>query len=259
MSNSCPTDFIEFANKLADASGVILRDYFRKPISVTQKLDQTPVSIADQEVEKRIRQLISETYPDHGVWGEEQGVDKQDAEFLWVIDPIDGTKSYLAGRPIFGTLISLVCHGKPILGIIDQPILNERWQGMSGFKTRFNNTEVSTRNCSNIENATLSATSPDMFNQKEKLNFLELSGNVSMTIYGGDCYSYGLLANGLIDLIVEADLKPYDFCALVPIIMGAGGSITDWQGNELNIRSDGRIIAAGNSELIPQVKAVLTG
>ena len=98
-----------------------------------------------------------------------------------------------------------------------------------------------------------------MFNQEEKLNFLELSGNVSMTIYGGDCYSYGLLANGLIDLIVEADLKPYDFCALVPIIMGAGGSITDWQGKELNIRSDGRIIAAGNSELIPQVKAVLTG
>jgi histidinol phosphatase-like enzyme (inositol monophosphatase family) len=257
MVNKCPQQFVDFAGSLADASGPILSRHFRTSLPVDTKPDQTPVSIADRDAEQIMRTRISERYPDHGIVGEEYGNDRTDAEYVWVLDPIDGTKAYLAGKPLFGTLIALLQGGIPILGVIDQPILGERWLGASGRQTTFNGTDVTTRECPCLENATLNATSPDLFEDTDNSRFMELSETVTMTMYGGDCYAYGLLASGHIDLVVEADLKPYDFFALVPVVSGAGGRMTDWQGKTLTMESDGRIIATGDATILPQVTGIL--
>ena len=234
-------------------------NYFRQKLDIETKKDETPVTIADKEAELNIRKLIHDKYPTHGILGEEQGLENPKAEYLWIIDPIDGTKSYLAGKPMFGTLISLAHQGRPILGIIDQPFLNERWQGAIGYKTVYNNSETTTRTCPDLTKATLNSTSPEMFSKTEYRKFFRLSEQVLMTMYGGDCYAYGLLANGYIDLIIEADLKPYDFCALVPIVIGAGGAIIDWQGQAIDINSDGRVIASGDPKIISEATKILTG
>ncbi len=257
MVNTCPQEFIEFAGSLADAAGPILQQHFRKAVPVDTKSDKTPVSIADRDAEQAMRQLMANRYPDHGILGEEHGIDRIDAEYLWVLDPIDGTKAYLAGKPLFGTLIALLQNGVPILGIIDQPILGERWLGATGRRTTFNGTDAVTRRCTNLENASLNATSPDMFAGSDNTRFETLASKTSMTMFGGDCYAYGLLASGHIDLIIEADLKPYDFFALIPVVSGAGGSMTDWTGNILDMQSDGRIIATGDATILPQVTSIL--
>ena len=259
MPITCPQEFINFAGLLADTAGPILRRHFRTQVLVDRKSDQTPVSIADRDAEKAMRKMISETYPGHGILGEEHGIEGIEKEYIWVLDPIDGTAAYLAGKPQFGTLIALVHRGKPILGIIDQPILGERWLGAVGHITTFNGAKTAPRRCSKLEKATLNTTSPDMFEGPNSNKFSKLSERVAMTMYGGDCYAYGLLASGHIDLIVEADLKPYDFCALTPIINGAGGSVTDWQGHVLNINSDGRIVASGDAAILAQAIEVLKG
>ncbi|NKB19077.1 MAG: histidinol-phosphatase [Alphaproteobacteria bacterium] len=257
MVNTCPQEFSEFAGSLADSAGPILRRHFRTAVAVDTKPDQTPVSIADRDAEQAMRQLITQQYPEHGIFGEEHGMDRTDAEYVWVLDPIDGTKAYLAGKPLFGTLIALLKNGTPILGLIDQPVLGERWLGAIGQHTTFNGASVTTRQCSTPGKATLNATSPDMFDGSDNAQFSGLSEEVAMTMYGGDCYAYGLLANGHIDLIVEADLKPYDFFALIPVISGAGGSMTDWQGDVLDMESDGRIIATGDATVLPQIIDIL--
>jgi inositol-phosphate phosphatase/L-galactose 1-phosphate phosphatase/histidinol-phosphatase len=257
MVNTCPQEFIDFAGFLADAAGPILCRHFRTSVLVDTKPDQTPVSIADRDAEQAMRTLIIDRYPDHGIVGEEYGTSHTDAEYVWVLDPIDGTKAYLAGKPLFGTLIALLHNGAPILGVINQPILGERWLGASGWQTTFNGADVTTRPCAKLEKATLNATSPDMFEGPDSTQFGELSERVAMTMYGGDCYAYGLLAGGHIDLVVEADLKPHDFFALIPVISGSGGSMTDWQGNTLNMESDGRIIATGDATVLPQITGIL--
>ena len=259
MPITCPQEFINFAGLLADTAGPILRRHFRTQVLVDTKLDQTPVSIADRDAEKAMRRMISETYPGHGILGEEHGIEGIEKEYIWVLDPIDGTAAYLAGKPQFGTLIALVHRGEPIIGIIDQPILGERWLGAKGQITTFNGAKTATRRCSKLKEANLNTTSPDMFEDQNSDGFSKLSERVAMTMYGGDCYAYGLLASGHIDLIVEADLKPYDFCALIPIINGAGGSITDWQGALLNMKSDGRVVASGDNKILAQTIKVLKG
>ena len=259
MPITCPQEFINFADLLADAAGPILRRHFRTQVPVDKKSDQTPVSIADRDAEEAMRKMISETYPGHGILGEEHGIEGIEQEYIWVLDPIDGTAAYLAGKPQFGTLIALVHRGDPIMGIIDQPILGERWLGAVGHITTLNGAKAATRRCSKLEKANLNATSPDMFEGQNSVGFSKLSERVAMTMYGGDCYAYGLLTSGHIDLIVEADLKPYDFCALIPIINGAGGSITDWQGHLLNLNSDGRVVASGDAAILAQAIEVLKG
>ena len=259
MPITCPQEFIDFAGVLADTAGPTVRRHFRTQVSVDKKPDQTPVSIADRDAEQAMRQLISETYPEHGIFGEEHGIEGLEKEYIWVLDPIDGTVAYLAGKPQFGTLIALVYRGTPITGIIDQPVLGERWLGAMGHITTLNGVEATTRKCSELKKASLNATSPDMFEGQNSVKVSKLSGDVAVTMYGGDCYAYGLLASGHIDLIVEAGLKPYDFCALMPIINGAGGSITDWQGHLLNINSDGRVVASGDAAILSQAIEVLKG
>ena len=195
-----------------------------------------------------MRAIIEAEYPDHGIIGEEMGDLRPDAEFVWVLDPIDGTQSFITGKPIFGTLIGLARDGAPILGVIDQSILGERWTGAAGRPTTFNGEEIHTRDCARLADAWLDATSPEIFGGGDDwAAFKRLRNDVKHPGYGADCYAYGLLASGFIDLVAEAGLKPYDFTALAPIVEGAGGKITDWAGARLTLRSDGRVLAAGDA------------
>jgi histidinol phosphatase-like enzyme (inositol monophosphatase family) len=242
----CPPDFVGFAVRLADAAGAIVRKYYRRPLAVERKSDASPVTIADREAEEALRRAVRAAYPDHGIDGEEFPGERLDAEFVWHLDPIDGTKSFVVGRPLFGTLIALTRAGRPILGVIDQCILRERWLGAAGQGSTWNGRPIRVRSCPTLDEAVLSLTSPQMFSAAERAAVARLEGAVRFPVYGGDCYAYGLLAMGWIDLIVEADLDAHDFMALVPVIEGAGGVVTDWQGAVLTPVSDGRIIAAGD-------------
>jgi histidinol phosphatase-like enzyme (inositol monophosphatase family) len=257
MADDCPAALVDFAGRLADASGVVIKRHFRTRVEVERKTDETPVTIADRESETAMRRLINETHPDHGIIGEEQGAERKDAALVWVLDPIDGTRAFIAGKPIFGTLIALVRDGIPILGVIDCPALGERWIGSAGRHTTFNGEEIEVRRCGALIDAVLNTTSPDLFTGNDAASFARLSGAVAHTQYGGDCYGYGLLASGFMDLVAEADLKPHDFCALVPVVEGAGGTITDWQGGALSLSSDGRVIAAGDPALHARALEVL--
>lgn len=243
------TEARELAIRLADAAGSVALKYFRSPLNIESKDDDSPVTIADREAEQVVRAMIAEAYPDHGILGEEFGNHRIDAEYVWVVDPIDGTASFVTGKPLFGTLISLLQDGEPIIGVIDMPALGERWIGCNGQPTVFAGTNVSVRSCANLKDAWLSATSPQMFPSGDFKKFEALRMLCYRTVYGADCYAYGLLASGTLDLVVEATMGVYDYCALAPVVIGAGGVMTDWHGDPLSINSDGRVIAAGDPRM----------
>jgi inositol-phosphate phosphatase / L-galactose 1-phosphate phosphatase / histidinol-phosphatase len=253
-----PHEHLAFAHELADAAGAVLRRYYRAPISVEYKADESPVTIADREAERAMRDLIRARLPEHGIEGEEFAIEHDGAELVWSLDPIDGTKAFVIGRPTFGTLISLLRHGEPVLGIIDQCVLGERWVGAAGQPSTFNQGAISVRACPDLAHAVLCSTSPDMFKAaEEQAAFARLVQAVKFSVYGGDCYAYGLLAMGGVDVVVEADLDLHDFAALVPVIQGAGGFITDWLGRPLKRGSGGRVVAAGDRRVHEQALALL--
>lgn len=257
MSERCPAPFVALAQTMADQSGAVLRRYFRQPLTIDAKADLSPVTIADREVEGLVRAAIAATFPEHGILGEEYGATRTDAEYVWVVDPIDGTKSFMTGKATFGTLIALTRHGRPILGIIDQPIIGERWLGVAGEPATFNGKPASVRPCPRLADATLYATSPHMFVGDDAVAFQRLVSAVKYPLYGADCYAYGLLACGFTDLVCEASLQPYDYCALAPVVEGAGGVITDWEGRPVTIASGSRILAAGDASLHGAARALL--
>jgi inositol-phosphate phosphatase/L-galactose 1-phosphate phosphatase/histidinol-phosphatase len=249
-AEACPREFVDLAGRLADAAGPIVRGYFRAGTEIHDKADATPVTAADREAETAMRALIEAEFPGHGILGEEFGPVREDAEFVWVLDPIDGTKSFVTGKPLFGILIGLARAGLPILGIIEQPVLGERWIGAAGMRTTFNGRPAHTRSCGALGDAWLYATSPEMFGEGEDFAaFGRLKRAVKHPVYGADCYAYGLLAAGFVDLVCEAALKPFDFTAIVPIVAGAGGVMTDWAGADLTLASDGRVLAAGDGAI----------
>ena len=251
---------LALAESLADAARAVIRRYFRRPLAVEDKSDLSPVTIADRESEAAMRRLIEERFPEHGILGEEHGSLRADAEHLWVLDPIDGTKSFNSGIPLFGTLIALLHRGRPVLGVIDQPILAERWIGAAGRPTTLNGARVETRRCAALAAATLFSTAPEsMFAGADAVGFARLRGAVKLTRTGADCYAYAQLASGFVDLVVEAQMKPYDYCALVPVIAGAGGVITDWRGEALGLQSDGRVFACGDPARATEARALLAG
>lgn len=251
-------DDIALAARLADAAGAVIRPFFRAHYSVEAKADATPVTEADRAAEAAIRAVLEIERPGDGIIGEEYGVTREGAERRWVLDPIDGTRSFMTGRPIFGTLIALIEGETPMLGIIDQPISRERWIGARGQPTLFNGAPARTRDCALLADAHLGTTSPYLFDTTTRRGFeraaAAAAGNV---VLGGDCYSYGLLALGQLDLVIESGLKLYDFAALVPIVEGAGGRMCDWRGAPLDASSDGRVIAAGDAGLIEQILPIL--
>lgn len=257
MADAVPEAYVALAGRLADAAGEKIRPYFRTRVAFDAKADSTPVTAADRAAERAMRELIAREAPGHGVIGEEEGHENADAEWVWCLDPIDGTKAFISGKPMFGTLVSLVHRGTPVLGIIDQPVSRERWLGIAGRKTTFNGAPCAVRKCPALKDALLNATTPEMFAGPDAAAFARLVKSVRHAMYGGDCYAYGLLAAGHLDLVVECDLKPWDFCALAPIVAGAGGRMVDWQGAPLALGSDGRVIAAGDPALIGPALASL--
>lgn len=245
------------AVELADAAGEAIRPYFRQPIRVDDKPDLSPVTAADRAAEAAMRRLIAARFPDHGIIGEEYGPEREEAEFVWVLDPIDGTKSFISGVPLFGTLVALTRHGRPILGIIDQPISHERWIGAEARPTLLNGVPIHARPCADLAGATVFSTSPDMFKGADADAHRRVAAAAKLVRFGADCYAYGLVALGFVDCVVEASNKIYDFAAVGPVVEGAGGVITDWQGQPLGIGSDGRVVAAGDRRVHNEVLALL--
>ncbi|PPR30349.1 MAG: Fructose-1,6-bisphosphatase/inositol-1-monophosphatase [Alphaproteobacteria bacterium MarineAlpha6_Bin6] len=249
--------YLKIAHECAEASGKIIKKYFRKKVKIEIKNDNTPVTKADKEAEKKIRDIIRKKSPECGYFGEETGKYNIDNEYTWVIDPIDGTKSFITGKPLFGTLIGLMKNNRPYLGVLNQPILKERWVGIANKESRFNNVKVKTRNCKKLKGSKMYATSPMMFVGKNQKVYRNVRAKIGETLFGADCYAHGLMASGFIDVLLEANLKPYDYIASAAIVSGAGGKFTDWQGNELNLKSDGRIIAAGDAKIHNQLIKVI--
>lgn len=251
--------FAALAERLADAVRPVTLAHFRAGVAYDVKADTSPVTVADREAETVMRRLIAESYPDHGILGEEHGAEHLGATYVWVLDPIDGTKSFVTGKPLFGTLIALLRDGRPIVGVIDMPALDERWLGVEGRPTTFGGRQVRARTCDGLAHAWLYATSPQMFGSGEVVAFERLRSACYAAVWGADLYAYGLLASGRVDLVCEASLKPYDYCAVVPVIEGAGGIITDWQGAPLGLHSGGRALAAGDARLHEMARELLAG
>ena len=259
---ACPEPLVSLAESLAEAARTEIRPHYRVPQQVEDKPDASPVTAIDRAAEAAMRRLIEAAEPGHGVIGEEYGADRPEAEFVWVLDPIDGTKRFITGIPLFGTLIALLHRGVPLLGVVEMPALQERWIGARGRPTVRRDAAgthpVACRPRAEIDQASLSATSPDMFAGPDAEAFQRLRSRVKLSIFGGDCYSYGVVAEGLLDLVVEADMAPYDYLAQVPVIEGAGGVMTDWQGRPLGLESDGRVLAAGDPRLHAAAAALLS-
>ncbi len=252
--------WIAAAEAAADVAGAVIRPLFRSAIPADTKSDRSPVTIADRSAEQAMRAVLSERLPDHGILGEEFGLDRPGARLRWVLDPIDGTRAFITGRPTFGTLIALLDEDRPLVGIIDQPITGERWIGALDRPTSFHGPlggRAGCRPCARIGDAELSATSPEMFGPSDSPRFQRLRSAVRRNYWGGDCYAYGLLALGHIDIVAEADLKIWDWAPLSLVIEGAGGRVTDWQGRALRPDGDGRVIAVGDPALLDQAVALL--
>ena len=249
MSVEVPADLVALADQLADAARPVVRRFFRAPFAMELKADRTPVTEADRAAEAAMREIITAEAPDHGILGEEFGAERLDAEWVWVLDPIDGTQGFVTGKPLFGILIGLAHRGHPVLGVIDQPVLEERWLGGPGHPTTFNDQPARARPCGELDLAWLYATTPELFEGDDMTRFQRVSAAAHRTLYGADCYAYGLVALGHVDLVVEAGLHPYDFCAPAAVVAGAGGIMTDWAGAPLTLESDGRVIAAGDRRM----------
>lgn len=250
---------LALAQRLAVVAGEAIRPLFRSGVPVEDKGDSSPVTEADRAAEAAMRRLIEAELPRDGIIGEEHGEKPSASGRQWVLDPIDGTTSFIAGRPIFGTLIALLEDGWPVLGIIDQPIAGERWVGAVGQPTTFNGTPVRSRTCADLKSAILATTSPNMFADHDADRFMALAAQVARRrlVWGGDCYNYGLVASGHIDIVIETQLKLYDFAALVPVVEGAGGTMCDWAGEPLSRDSKGDVIALGDPARLDDVLEVL--
>ena len=257
---------LQFAQELADAAGEAIRPWFRvspEQMGLERKGDGSPVTKADRAAELTIRERIADRYPQHGVVGEEFGAESSEAEWVWVVDPIDGTGAFVSGLPTFGTLIALLREGTPVIGVLDQPILRERWTGVHEpgvIRSSTQNTQaIHTNPQSDLTSATVFATSPKMFAGGASEAWQRLAASVERVRYGVDCYAYGLLASGHIDLVCEADLKAWDYLALAPIVHGAGGQMTDWSGEPLTLASGDRVLAAASQALHHSAMRTLAG
>ena len=252
-------EYRDFANELADLARQIIVPYFRDHLTVDNKPTSSPsgqpVTEADLETEAAMRKMISKHYPYHGIIGEEFAPTNPDSDLCWVLDPIDGTKAFIAGLPMFGTLIGLGLKGNPILGVLEQPILQDRFIGTKG-GTFLNGVAINTRKCPNLMDAVYSMTDPRMMSGDIQQGILQkLMKAARITQFGGNCYAYGMLASGSIDLITENDLMPWDIFALIPIIEGAGGVVTSWSGDATKTAS--HVIACGDQQLHTEVLKLL--
>jgi myo-inositol-1(or 4)-monophosphatase len=258
-----PIDFGAFLNELATVSGETILPFFRTALSVSDKGrggSFDPVTAADHAAETVMRALIHRSFPDHGIIGEEFGSERADAEYVWVLDPIDGTKSFIAGMPMWGTLIGLLHRGEPVYGMMSQPFTRERFSGDGGaarYRGPAGERALMVRPCEVLTDAVLFTTSPRLMKPDDRAAFGKVEEAVRLSRYGGDCYAYCMLAAGHVDLVIETELKPYDVLPLIPIIRGAGGIVTNWEGGSPN--DGGRVIVAGDKRVHAAAMAVLNG
>jgi myo-inositol-1(or 4)-monophosphatase len=255
-------DFAAFVDRLATAAGEAILPFFRTALAVeNKKYDGSfdPVTAADRAAEAAMRALIRRSFPEHGITGEEFENERADAEYVWVLDPIDGTKSFIAGLPVWGTLIALTRFGDPIFGMMHQPFTGERFTGDGGaahYRGPGGKRELRVRPCAALSEALVYTTSPRLMHSADREIFRCVEEAARLSRYGGDCYAYCMLAAGHIDLVIETELKPHDVMALIPIIAGAGGVITTWENRPA--QSGGRIVAAGDRRLHAAALALLT-
>ncbi|WP_028579235.1 histidinol-phosphatase [Desulfogranum japonicum] len=256
--------FSQFAADIARKGGECAKQLFRSNCTVDVKTDKSPVTTADRNTEALLRKSIQERYPDHGILGEEYGDDNLQAKYVWSLDPIDGTRSFISGHPVWGTLVALLHEQVPVVGAVEMPALTESWNAFLGGGCYFtdrdgNRNRCTVSRCARIEDATLCTTSPLYFHESEKPVIWKLIETVGDSRFGGDCYIYCLLASGFVDLVVESELHPFDYLPLVPIIQEAGGVITDWLGQPLTAQSTGQVIAAATRELHQRTLDLLNG
>lgn len=242
MSDPDLRPLLAFAESLADVARPVARAHFRGSGHVERKHDRTPVTAADRAIERLLRERIAEVFPDHGVLGEEEGPHRADAEWVWVLDPIDGTKAFASGNPLFGTLIGLARRGVPVVGVLDAPALGERWAAARGLGARHQGEPIHVRPPRPLADAVLYCPTPEKVLDRPGLAVLQQ--RVQWTSWGGDCIAYGLLARGGADLVADAGLQPYDWCALAPIVQEAGGVVGDFAGRDLALPGDGTVLAA---------------
>ncbi len=243
--NSNHVKLLEFANSFANQSRKILKKNYLKKFRVEEKKDGTHVTNIDKEIEILFREKLKRKYPSHGIIGEEFGNEKDTSSHVWVIDPLDGTHNFIVGKPLFGTLISCLVNGVPQVGVIDIPILNQRWYGGIDLGVKLNTKKCRLQNKKKEFNELIvSSTSFFMFEESHQNKIKEIYKKARFPIFGTDCYSYGLLLSGKLDLIIEANMKPWDYLAQVALINELGGFITDWKGQKLGLTSDGKVLAS---------------
>ncbi len=255
-------DFASFVDQLASVSGETILPFFRTNLAVENKQARgfDPVTAADRAAEDAMRALIRASFPGHGIIGEEYGNEQTDAEYVWVLDPIDGTKSFIAGMPAWGTLIGLMRFGEPVFGMMHQPFIGERFSGDGGgahYRGRAGNRDLRVRTCASLADALLFTTSPLLMNKKDRATFKRVEDKVKLSRYGGDCYAYCMLAAGQIDLVIETEIKPHDIVPLIPIITGAGGIVTTWENGPA--QAGGRILVAGDARVHKAALELLKG
>jgi myo-inositol-1(or 4)-monophosphatase len=255
-------DFAAFVDELATVSGETILPFFRTSLAVDNKLQRgfDPVTAADRAGEAAMRALIRRSFPEHGIVGEEYGDERADAEYVWVLDPIDGTKSFIAGLPVWGTLIALTRFGEPVFGMMHQPYTRERFSGDNGaahFRGQGGERRLQVRPCAGLDEAHVLTTSPGLMNDADRAAFAKVEEAVRLSRYGGDCYAYCMLAAGHVDLVIETELKPYDILPLIPIIAGAGGIVTTWENGPAH--DGGRVVAAGDRRVHAAALRMLNG
>ncbi|MBM3571722.1 MAG: inositol monophosphatase family protein [Alphaproteobacteria bacterium] len=231
---------------LADRGRAVMARKLANPPDIEIKPDSSYVTDTDKAIERELRAMIRDTFPAHGILGEEYGPENENADHVWSLDPIDGTAAFVAGLPVFGTLVALLFRGTPVVGVIDHLVTDDRWLGAAGRPTTRNGKPVRTRRCPLLQRAMLSASNPDFFDAAERARFERLRAATQWRIYGGSCYSYGLLAAGRTDIAIDSGLSIHDYAPFVPILEGAGGIITDWEGRPVTARTGRQILAAGD-------------
>ncbi len=251
------SEYLRFANLVADRARPIALSGFRSGCDVSYKADRTVVTEKDIEIETVVRAMVAETYPDHGIIGEEFEPLQADSPYVWVVDPIDGTEAYAYGLPTFGILLCLARDGVPVASVIDLPALGERWCGATGLPTTWQGDPCRSKSTGSLDSAIVFASSIDMFNQAEKRVFDRVSQIARHRRFGIDCYAYGMLACGYADVVMEAAMKTVDYMALAPVVAGSGGVITDWQGRALTLESQGTVLAVSNPALHEQCLAAI--
>lgn len=261
MSNHDIPRLLAFADALADAAGEAILPYFRAAHTVSDKGGGArfdPVTDADEAAERAMRALITRGFPEHSVLGEEYGGELASEGYQWILDPIDGTRAFISGLPTWGVLIGLYYEGRPLIGVMDQPFMGERYRGwMAGANAtaRGVTRKLKTRACASLSDATLSTTDPYLFRDDDAEAFARARATAKLTRYGYDCYAYCMLASGFIDAVIENGLKPFDIAALIPIVTGAGGGICNWQGE--NASGGGRVLAYGDARVRDEALSTL--